>query len=167
MPIVRTGESEYDKEMRKWDLPKSQGGYNIDHFEKYPQSLYKAFRDETGKARCRDLSGLYTSDPVIQARSDAFNKKCEFVVRNEDEYQRAIRDGWRDTQQEALDLLEAYQQDIAKAAAEAAYSVQRMSEKAKAEYDAHDANTEAPAVDVPAPKKRRGRKPGNPMVTVS
>lgn len=167
MPIIRTGESDYDKEMRKWDLPKHMGGYNANGFEKYPQSLYKAYRNSNGKAMCRDLRGLYSSDPAIQAESEAFNRRCELVVKSEEEYQRATRDGWRDTQQEALDLFEDQQRDIAQAAAEAAYSVQRMTEKARAEYEAHDKETEAPAVDVPAPAKKRGRKPNNPMVTVS
>lgn len=153
MPIIRTGESEYDKELAKWDLPKRLGGHNADGFEKYPQTLYKAFRNENGKAMCRDISDLYTNDPVLQAKAIAFTKKCEYVVRTEDEYQRALREGWRDTQQQALDLFEAQQRDIAQAAAEAAFAVQRMSDKAKAEYERHDAETEGPAVDVPAPKK--------------
>lgn len=158
MPVVRTGDSEYDKEMRKWDLPRSQGGHRPDSFEKYPQSMYKAFRNEdNGKAMCRDLAYLYSSDPVVQAKSEAFNKKCELIVRNEDEYQRARSNGWSDTQQEALDLLEAHQRDIAKAAAEAAYAVQRMSENARREYAQHDADSEEPAVDVPAPKKEGKR----------
>ncbi len=165
MPIVRTGESAYDKELARWDRPRNQFvlneqgqreyGMNAVGFEKYPQTVYMAYRAEHhgGKAMCRDISDLYTSDPVKQAQAIAFTAKCERVVRNEDEYQKAIKEGWRDTQEQALERLEAFHQDMAKAAAEAAYSVQRMSQKARDEYDAHDANTEAPATDVPAPKK--------------
>ncbi len=153
MPIVRTGESEHDRELQKWDTPRSQGGMRPDSFEKYPQALYKAFRNENGKAMCRDLSFLYSADPVVQARAEAFNKQCELTVRSEDEYQRARNNGWSDTQEQALDLLERHQRDIAQAAAEAAYSVQRMTDTAKREYAAHDAESEDPAVDVPAPKR--------------
>lgn len=157
MPINRTGESEYDKELAKWDLPKRLGGHNCDGFEKYPQMLYKAFRDESGKARCRDISDLYTSDPQLQAKAIAFTAKCQHTVKNDDEYYKAKGQGWCDTQQEALDLLEDQQRDIAQAAAEAAYSVQRMGDKAQREYQAHDAASEGPAVDVPAPRKKPGR----------
>jgi hypothetical protein len=157
MPILRTGESDYDKELAKWDLPKRLGGHNADGYEEFPRMLYKAFRDETGKARCGDNRDLYSTDPVVQARAIAFTAQCQLIVRSEDAKRLALSQGWRLTQQEALDTLEAYQQDIAKAAAEAAYAVQRMSAKAHAEYDAHDAASEALAVDVPAPKKKPGR----------
>lgn len=154
-----------------WDTPRNQRvrdhegnetavfGKNAVGFEPYPQMLYKAFRHDKGKAMCGDISGLYTSDPVQQAKADAFTKRCQMIVRDEDEARRAKHDGWRASAQEALDLLEAQQQDIAQAAAEAAYATQRMTEKARREYDAHDAASEGPAIDVPAPRKKPGRKP--------
>lgn len=155
MPILRTGDSEYDKELKKWDTPKSQGGYGPDGFEPFPKMLYKAFRreDKGGKVMCGDMDAVYASDPQRQVLAEAFNKQCQRTVRSQGEYEQAKNDGWCDSPADALAYHEKLQQDIAQAAAEAAYSVQRMSDKAQREYREADQASEHPTADVPAPKK--------------
>jgi len=155
MGIVRTGESAYDLEMAKWDTPKRNGGYGPDGFEEYPRMLHKAHRRENGKVEYMDLNAIYAIDPAIQAKADAFNRSCQKSVKNEAEYLRAKAEGWCDSPEDALAYHEKLQQDIATAAAEAAHGVRGMSEQAREEFAAADANTEHPLTDVP--KKRRGR----------
>jgi hypothetical protein len=153
VPIVRSGESEYDRELAKWDLPKRMGGYNADGFEPYPRMLYKAHRRENGKVMCMDMDALYGGDMAAVARAEAFNHACQKTVQSDEQYRIAKGQGWSDTPTDAIALHEREAQALATAAAEAAYSVQRMSEKARAEHAKADAATEHPLADVPAPKK--------------
>lgn len=152
MPIVRSGESEHDKELAKWDLPKRMGGYGPDGYEPYPRMLYKAHRRENGKVMCMDMSALYGTDMAEMARAEAFNASCQKIVQSEEQYRLAKGQGWCDTPQDALALHEQQAQELATAAAEAAYSVRRMSEKAQREHAEADAATEHPLTDI-APKK--------------
>jgi len=155
MPIIRTGESEYDKEIERWNAPKRQGGHNADGYEPYPAMRYRAFRNDNagGKAMCGDISGLYTSDPVKQAAAEAFTKRCQVIVADAESDARHHAAGWRKSPELALELFEQEQRAIAQAAAEEMYRVERMGEQARKEYAAHDAATEAPATEVPEPKK--------------
>lgn len=121
MGIVRTGESEYDKELRKWDLPKREGGMNANGMEPYPVMLYKAVERENGKVVC--------GDPL----DEQFTARCQTIVFSPSEEQRAREQGWRESPKAALAHHEAIQQEIAQAAAEAAHAAQRMSEKARTE----------------------------------
>jgi hypothetical protein len=155
MPIVRTGESAYDKELELWNTPKRNGGYAPDGYEPYPKMLYKAHRRENGKVMCMDLDAIYAVDPAKQALADAFNRTCQRTVNSDGEHLRAKADGWCDSPDAALAVHEQLQQDIATAAAEANHSVRSMSEKARAEFAAADADTEHPLTDVP---KKRGPK---------
>lgn len=166
MPIVRTGETEFDKEMAKWDTPKRLGGFAPDGYEPFPKMLYKAHRRENGKVMCMDMDALYATDLAVAARAEAFNNTCMTTVGNQQELDRELANGWRHSPKDALDYQEALAQDISKAAAEVNYSVQRMSDKAKSEHARADASTDAPVVDVVAAPKKRGRKPNAPMVTV-
>jgi hypothetical protein len=169
MPIVRTGQSAYDKEVARWDRPRNQlddeglPGFAPVGFEPYPKMLHKAHRHENGKVMYMDLNEIYAVDPGVQAKAAAFNRMCQKTVGSEGEYQRAKADGWCDTPDAALEVHEKLQQDIAKAAAEAAHGVRSMSEKARGEFATADAETEHPLTDVPAPKKR-GRKPKSDAV---
>lgn len=153
MAIVRTGESEYDKELEKWSLPKREGGYNANGYEAFPSMLYKAQRNHAGKALVTDMDAFYAVDMNAVARAEAFNRANQLTVGNQHELDRALSDGWRRSPDEALDHFEGLQQDIAQAAAEEAYRVKRMGEKAQAEYHAADEATDAPVAEVAAPKK--------------
>lgn len=161
MPIVRSGETDHDKEMARWDLPKRMGGYGPDGFEPYPRMLYKAHRRDNGKVMCMDMSALYGEDMATVARAEAFNASCQKVVQSEDQYLIAKGQGWCDTPTAALEAFEQQQQALAQAAAEVNYQVRRMSEAAQREHAEADAATDAVLADgVPVPK----RKPGRPKV---
>lgn len=159
MAIVRTGESEYDKELQKWDTPKRMGGFGPDGHEPFPRMVYKAFRRDNGKVMCMDMDALYAQDMNTVAKADAFNRSCTLVVKSEGEWERAKSQGWCDSPADALEAHEKHAQAIAQAAAEVNYSVQRMSEKAQREHRAADEATEDPVTDVAAPARGpRGKR---------
>lgn len=172
MPIVRTGETEYDKELARWNTPKRFGGYGPDGYERFPLMLYKAFRDDNGQVKCMEPPPLihdYLSMPEFmraEARANAFTQKCQHTVRSEDEYQRARANGWRDTSSDAIAHFEALQREIADAAAEEQFRLRKMSGKARAEHAAADAATSDHVVEVPIPRKKPGRKPRTESVGV-
>jgi hypothetical protein len=127
--------------------------------EEFPKMLYKAHRRENGKVMCMDMDALYAADMSVAARAEAFNRSCQMIVRSEGENDRAKNDGWCESPQDAIDAQEALAQDIAKAAAEVAYSVQRMSEQAQREHKEADLATDAPVTDVAAPARGpRGKR---------
>lgn len=161
MAVVRNAEptTAYEIEMHKWDTPKRDGGYAPNGYEPFPLMLYKAHRRENGKVMCMDMDALYAADMNIVAKAEAFNNSCMLVVNSETERDRAVANGWRTSPKDALEYQESLARDIAQAAAETNWSVQRMSEKAQREHAALDAETEDPVADVPAPK----RKPGRPV----
>jgi hypothetical protein len=148
MPVVIAPESEQGKELAKWDAPKSQGGMRCDGYEPYPKMLYKADRyPGSGKVMvAHPLAG--TGDAV----ADAFSTRCWHTVKDAEEHAAAGRAGWYDTPAEALEAFEKAETAKADAAANAAFHVKRMSEKAQQEFaDAQDA-AEFHAPDPPAPK---------------
>lgn len=153
----------YSKEMRKWDLPKSKGGHNADGFEAYPWMLYKA-----QKINGKHL--VFKPEPPRESfpTDDQWRRSCEMVaqfnqsqtrtVNNPDEHEKARRDGWRDNPTEALAFLDGLENDIAKAAAHRAYEDRNLSEKAKAEVAKIDAEHFEHLPEIPEqPIKRRGR----------
>lgn len=155
MAVVRNAEptTAYEIEMHKWDTPKREGGYGADGYEPFPTMVYKAHRRDNGKVMCLDMDALYAADMNVVARAEAFNNSCMMEVKDQSALERALSNGWRPSPQAALDYQESLARDIAQAAAEANYGVQRMSEKAQREHKALDAATDAPVADVPAPKK--------------
>lgn len=165
MGIVRTGETEYDKEMARWDLPKRFGGHNADGYEPYPRMLYKAFRHENGTVMCMEpppqIYEFLTMPEFLraEARAKAFTDRCQLSVRSEAEYQQERSRGWRDTATEAIQHVEAQQREIADAAAEEQFRVRRMSDQAQRELAAANAATDEHVVEVPIPRKKPGRKP--------
>lgn len=157
MGIVRNAEptTEYEKETHKWDTPKRLGGMGPDGYEAFPKMVYKAHRRENGKVMCLDMDTLYAGDMNVVAKAEAFNRTCQLIVQSEGELDRARNTGWCDSPASAVADIEKHAQAIAQAAAEAAYSVQRMSDLAQREHAAADADTDAPITDViPAPRKR-------------
>jgi hypothetical protein len=165
MAIVRTGTTEYDKEIDRWNTPRNQRvrdhegnetnvmGMGAIGYEPFPKMLYKAQTHSNGQVLFMDLNAIYATDINIAARAEAFNRSCQLTVNSEDELNKALNQGWRKTPDEAMAYHEGLQRDIAKAAAETNWSVQRMSEKARAEHAAADRATEHPVTDVAAPKR--------------
>jgi hypothetical protein len=82
----------------------------------------------------------------------------ERVVRSDREL-RDLDGAWKETPDLAREYERGLQADIAKAAAEENYRVTKMSAPAQAEHLAHDRAEFDHVVDVPAPRKKPGRKP--------
>lgn len=142
MGVVRTGESSFDKEMDKWDTPRRLGGMKPDGYEPFPQMLYKAHQLENGK--------WAVNDPY----DENWSKRCQVIVRDERELTRQLEQGWRPSPTEAVDYAERVQEEIANAAAERHYADQRLSDKARREAAAIDAESNEHIPDIAAPKKR-------------
>jgi hypothetical protein len=129
MGLVINPESEYAKELARWNTPKRDGGFGPDGYEPYPRMVYQAIA-RNGKAE--------VGDPA----DEQFSARCQLIVRSEAEYDRARAQGWRATPTEALAHAEALQIAIATAAAEASFAAQRMTPKAQAERAALEAKTD-------------------------
>ena len=122
-----------DKEY--WELSQNGGIRRYQHFE-YPKTLYRGIRDTETKQ--------VTYETMIAGtprEHEAFEPQ-----------------GWVTHPAEAIEQFEVRRQAESKAAAEAAYAVQRMSEKARSEYATASATEPEHVTDV-QPKPRRGRPP--------
>ncbi len=129
MGLVINPDSEYAKELAKWNTPKRDGGFGPDGYEPYPRMIYRAIARQ-GKAEVGDV------------RDEQFSAACQLIVRSPAEFDRAIADGWRATPTEALAHADALQVAMATAAAEAAFAAQRMTPKAQAERAKLEAATD-------------------------
>lgn len=140
--VVRTGESAYDRELEKWDRPRSQGGMRPDTFEAFPSMMYKAHQKANGQ--------WAVNDPF----DEGWGRRCQTIVRNDAEHRQHLEMGWRSSPADALELAERRQRDIADAAAERHFADQRLSEAARREAAQADAETNDHVPDIAAPKKR-------------
>lgn len=156
MPVVINPDSEYGKELAKWNTPRSQfvpgtnntvRGMKPDGYERYPAMLYKAFKRDNGKHACMENlpqeTGYRTADEYHRAvnAADAFTRQCQRTVYSEGEERQAANEGWRTSPKDALDFLEACEKAIGDAAAEAAAAAVRMTPKAQAERKGREAAT--------------------------
>ena len=136
MGVVISPESELGKELAKWEKP-----YRYQH---YPLMLYKA-RPLHGRAAVCDPS------------DETFERTCQRIVSNSREEESSVADGWRVGIGAALDHYEQAQRQIADEAANVAYHVAHMSEKAQAEYAEASAATDSHVTDVQPVKRGPGR----------
>lgn len=181
MPIVRTGNSAWEKEEARWNTPRTvrmldangDGLFNPDGtammgmgpigFEPFPAMLYKAQKKANGKVLVVD--GEPQPSALISDREyerlclevTRFNTQNQRIVMSQAEKDRAHAEGWRDTPQDALAFYERLEQDMGRAAAETNFSVQHMSPKAQAEHQAATDATHEHVTDVIPPKRKRGR----------
>lgn len=155
----------FAKEMRKWDLPKSQGGYNTDGGEEYPKMLYKAAK-VNGKNVCfmvEPLPDQFATDDQWRRASERIirhNRECTHTVKDSAEEESARRGGWRGSQAEAIAFLDGLDDDVAKAAAHRNYEDRNMSEAAKREIAQAEAKagTDHVAEVTEKPKRKYNRK---------
>jgi len=134
-------DSHYAKEMRKWNKPYV--------FEMFPKMLFKAAKRATG--------GPWI---VVDPLDERFSAANQITVQNENEMERAIRDGWCMTPQEAVARQLGFEKDISDAAAHRAYEDRNMSASAKAEIAAaEEATSDHVAEVVQKPIKRRVGRP--------
>ena len=169
MPRIITPDSEEGKELLKWEqYPSNWNGEHIPAgnpyvYREYPRMLYKAV-ERNGRVTCLEP----TPSPYTYATAQEYdravmlnehqNRECTCTVHSAREHAAKTSSGWRDTPTEALKHYESIQQEMARVAAEVAYDVQRMSEKARAEHKAATDATEHQVTDIVP--KRKGRKPG-------
>lgn len=144
MGVVLNPDSELAIEQAKWNKPY--------RYEPFPRMLYLAHEHANGKVQC--------GDPRVamgDQEAEAFTRRCQRIVRSEQEMGLAIENGWRESPDDAIALVEGAKRDVSTAAAERHFADQRLSPKARAEAAEVDAATDAHVADVPAPKRRRGR----------
>jgi|TARA_R110001583_G_scaffold24809_5_gene90365 hypothetical protein len=152
MAIIQNPDSEYSREIEKWNTPKRQGGFAPNSHEDFPKMMYRAQPNANGKIMCGDPSAA-----VGDVVGEAFSRSCQIIVRDEDEADGMVKKGWYDTPTLALDGYERDQRSIADVAAMRHFSDQKMSPVAQAEAKAVDDATHAHVPSVPAPRKKRGR----------
>jgi hypothetical protein len=161
--------SNYALEMQKHEQFPSKYGQNPGNpyrYRPYPKMLYRA-ENYKGKLVCMAAQpdpGEFSNPGEFQRAEESarrFTEKCQTVVNDEREYQRAMESGWRESPDEAVAFLSKRERDVSTATAERNYDDRNMSEPAKREIEA--AVQAAGGVHVPEiaeqPKKRRGRPP--------
>lgn len=155
MGIILNAESEYAKELAKHEQhvqPWAPVPGNPYQYRQWPKMLYQARKRDDGRIVCLDERAA-VGDPI----GEAWNRTTCLTVQSEDEYRRAKNQGWSDSPADAMAKAEALEQAIGNAAAEAAYAVQRMSAKAKAELQAaNDATAEHVPDVTPAVQRELG-----------
>lgn len=166
MPVILNPESELGKEMAKWEKPYQ--------FQRFPAMLYKAQKKANGKVASIDAypdlnAGL---NAQVYERAcfavDTFNMQNQRIAQNEYEERQLKNDGWKDSPTEAVAAIEAIEQSIGRAAAEANFVAQSMTQRAQAELQTANDATHEHVTDVPAPPKRpRGRPVKVKTVTVA
>lgn len=140
MAMVISPDSEYGKEMAKWNKPYV--------YVAYPKMMYKARRRPDGV--------VSVSEPSNSAEAEAFNASCQRVVGDEDEKRRAAGDGWCDTPTLALERFHGRDKFLSNAAAHRAYEDRNMGELAQAEIAVADAETSEHVAEI-VEKRKRGR----------
>lgn len=136
MPMVLPPETEYAKEMRKWEAFHTQFGPPGKPYVKhdYPTRMYKCERQSDGK---RTFEGVTANDEHEQRNLESRG----FV---------------RGGQQAALDALEKIELTHAELHAEMNFEARRMSENAQIEYHAAEATAGARHIaTVPEKPKRK------------
>ena len=123
MAIVRTGESEYDKEMAKWDKPY--------RYEPFPKMVYRAYKgpDTNGQITVFSVDGVH-------------DKKTTRIVNNERELVAAQSEGWHTDPQDAYNAMQLRDQEHSDNAAVVNYEVSKMSKKAQKDFAVQAAATD-------------------------
>lgn len=171
MGVVINPESELGKELQRWEqfpvrLPdgSTAPAGNPYVYRPYPKMLYKAQIFRGGKASCfaPAVSPFGWTDPnqYQQAllEADAFNAACQKTVPDAGAHGIAKGQGWCESPEEAMAHYTAEQDALGRAAAEAAYSAQRMGEKARAEFEAASDASDVHVTDVTPAKRGRPAK---------
>lgn len=129
-------------------------------YRPFPKMLYRA-ESYNGKPCCMaappNWAMFKNSDEARFADEQArqFTERCQMIVKDESEMQRALENGWREDPQQAVEYLEGRTRRIGTATAERLYRDRNMSDRAKAEADA--ATAAAGGDHQPEIKAKRGR----------
>lgn len=156
MSIQITPESEYGKELAKWEKPYK--------YEPFPAMMYKANRRPDGVVSVGEArDGLFGGQ---LGAADAFSASCQTTVKGDTEMIRALELGWRKSPGEALEHFEEKELLLSTSAAHRAHEDRSMSPAARKEAAAVEGSTVEHVAEVPRrklspkpTKKRRGRPP--------
>lgn len=131
-------------------------GYNPKAIEnQYPRMLYKAYKGEDGVVKCMDSFPrpyLYPNQEMYRMAVEAvehFNTSCQRTVQSPQEQRQAEEEGWRDTPIGARDFVMSLERAITQAATHRAYEDRNISEKARAEVAAAEAETPDQLGEIP------------------
>lgn len=152
--------SPYVRELKRWDRPRSQGGYNADGFEMFPLMLYRARVGSNGKAAVAEIfrpTGQREQDVIEERRVEEFNRSCYTIVRDESERSIARGQGWCDSPVAAIAAFEAQADEIEMITAQRHFQDRRMSEHAQREARLVDESTDQQVPAIQAQPRRPGR----------
>lgn len=150
MRLVPSAGTEYAKEMAKWEVRRP--------FSAYPKMLYRTQQLPNGKWSTGETNdALFGVHPGVAER---WTSKCQLEVHNEQEERAKFDEGWRETPKEAMEHRERLERAIGDAAAFRAHEDRNMSEKAKEEAKAVEAEEFGHVAEIP--QKRTGRPPLSP-----
>lgn len=166
--IARTPGSPFLQEMSKFEQFHSSwtagtpGPGNPYRYRPFPKMLYRA-KHYNGKALCMAAPpDTYAfTDPRDYERAliaaEKFTNDCQCIVQNEEEYQRAMENNWRESPQEAVELLLAKDRAVGDATATRLWEDRNMSPQAQAEAEAAVAEAGGEHLPEIPEKRRRGR----------
>jgi len=146
MSLIITPESAYGQELAKWNVKRP--------FAPFPRMLYMARKRPDG------VMSIGESDDTLfgnrPGAAEAFTGTCQITVQTESEMNKYMELGWRPTPAEAIERYQAKEKYISDAAAHRAYEDRNMSDAAKAEAAAVEAEHAEHVAEVPE-VRRRGR----------
>lgn len=143
MAIVITPESPLGIELAKWNVKRP--------FSPFPRMLYFARKRSDGVMSIGETDDrLFGGQP---GAAEAFTSTCQMTVSSEQEMNRFMEMGWRQTPAEAIERFNAKEKHISDTAAHRAYEDRLMSEKAQAEVAAYEASVEEHVAEMPEKRK--------------
>lgn len=128
-------------------------------YRPFPKMVYRAERWQ-GNPACMaappDENTFTSPNQLSQAQAAAarFNERCQRIVNNEQELQRALEDNFRESPSEAVEALIAKDRDRSTAAAHRNHEDRNMSEAAKREIAQAVDSAEEHVAEIP---RKRGR----------
>jgi len=150
--LMETPGTPYDREMRKWERPYV--------YRPFPKMVYKAAR-HNGKIMCgapepqpwefKEERSLRNA--IDEARH--FTDACQLTVNNETELSRALESGYRETPDEAVKHCDEREAAYVKEAAHRNFDDRNLSENAKKQIAAAEAEAGEPLAEVPRERGRR------------
>lgn len=166
--------SPHQREMARWEqFPGDKWAMgnpgNPYRYRPFPKMVYRAERSAAtgGKIKC-----LESAPDRLEFRGDAagdrsfalaeeaarrFSERCQLIVHDESEYQRAMENGYRETPEEACKYLEARENARSQEIAHRNYDDRNLSEAARAEIAAAELAAGEPLPEIPEGKRSRKR----------
>ena len=167
--IVVTPGSAHQKEMARFEqFPHSKWAFgnpgNPYQFRRWPAMMYHAER-RNGKIMCMESEPqafeFQHTQNYVQAVEGAkhFTAKCIKTVGGQEEWARAMEQGWRDSPDDAIKACEERENSVMKDVAHLNYEDRNLSDLAKAEKAAAElANGNVPLAEVERKPVRRTKK---------